>query len=177
MTKTPWSRDEYILLLDLYLRLRERHSQMQKIPEVEALSRELWRMNPAAVKAYAKHRNPAGVSIYLCKMMAHDPAAIGRGLSEKKSASGYLLREAVFTEFSANEAALAAEVARIRSGYNLDQTGAAQQVAAQNHLDKPGQIAKAPPAVREPASELYGGVRSGWRKWLYEWLIKLARKL
>ena len=39
MTKARWSRDEYILLLHLYLRLCERRSQMQKIPEVEALSR------------------------------------------------------------------------------------------------------------------------------------------
>lgn len=177
MAKTRWSRDEYILLLDLYKRLGKQPAYPQTLPEVVALSRDLRRMNPAAVQAYAKHRNPAGVSFYLAKMMAHDPEAVGSGLREKETASGYQLRVSVFQEFYDDGAALAAEIARIRSAYGLDQARPRPQLAAQNQPDWPGQPVLGPPAVREPASQPYGSARRGWRKWLYEWLIKLAQKL
>ena len=176
MAKTRWSRDEYILLLDLYLRLGKRHAYPETLPEVIALSRDLRRMNLAAIRAYARHRNPAGVSFYLAKMMAHDPAALGKGITEKQTASGHQLRETVFREFFENQAALAAEIARIRAAYGLDQAAASSQLAAYARQDWPASPAITPPKLQEPARP-YGKTRTGWRKWLYGWLLKLAEKL
>ena len=177
MSKTVWSRDEYILLLDLYKRLAPRRAFPQTLPEVIALSRDLRQMNPAAVRLFAKHRNPAGVSFYLARMMAHDPNAIGIGIKEKESTSGYQLRAAVFHDFFVNEVALAAEIARIRSAYNLDQPIRPQWAAYQEQPDRPAESLAPRPIVSEPAAEPLGKARTGWRKWLYQLLMKLAQRL
>ncbi len=61
MAKTRWSRDEYILLLDLYKRLGKQPAYPQTLPEVVALSRALRRMNQPLCKPMQTSQPGRGV--------------------------------------------------------------------------------------------------------------------
>ena len=76
----PWSRDELILALDLYLQNRE-SPPGKKSEEVLALSELLNRLGPQIfAQRYDKFRNPGGVHMKLMNFRAIDPEQPGEGL-------------------------------------------------------------------------------------------------
>lgn len=105
-----WTRDETILLMDLYLstpRAEKAH------PAVQALShvlRAAGRRDGRAV--LASFRNTAGIAMRLRNFAKHDPdAPVGRNNGLRP---GGAIDRQVWEEFSRDRAALADEVSRIR---------------------------------------------------------------
>jgi 5-methylcytosine-specific restriction protein A len=97
----PWTRDELILALDLYLRLSP-HSWGEDHADVIALSALLNRLpihrsRPDRIR----FRNPTGVSMKLNNFRALDPSYSGAGLRH-----GSKQDEIVWNEFSSNRALL-----------------------------------------------------------------------
>lgn len=112
-----WSRDETILLLDLYQNAPTAHATH---PAVVALSRDL---NRAARRAGAQplptFRNPAGIAMRLRNLGRLDPAADNRDQGLRPG--GAMDRE-VWGELASDEERLAREVARIRAAIDSPQT-------------------------------------------------------
>lgn len=105
----PWSRDETILLLDLYKRTPKATS---RYPDVVALSEELnRRARLAGYVPLPNFRNPAGVAMRLRNLARHDPTTD----PDEGLRPGGAIDVAVWHEFSGNNRALAREVRRIRA--------------------------------------------------------------
>ncbi|WHU04275.1 GIY-YIG nuclease family protein [Sphingomonas sp. NIBR02145] len=105
-----WTRDETILLMDLYLltpRAEKGH------PEVQALSHILRAAGRRDGRTMlASFRNPAGVAMRLRNFAKHDPEAPpGRNAGLRP---GGAIDRLVWEEFTQDRAALAVEVSRIR---------------------------------------------------------------
>jgi 5-methylcytosine-specific restriction protein A len=106
----PWSRDELILALDLYV--RHNPVKISKThPEVIELSRVLnvlgGRLNR---RVDEKYRNANGVYMKLCNFLRFDPEYKGSGLK-----AGGVLEESVWNEFAHDPRLLAATAKAIRS--------------------------------------------------------------
>lgn len=105
-----WVRDELILALDLYFRLRPLKISHDH-PEVVALSDFLKTLaihsNPGDKKSF---RNPNSVYMKLCNFLPLDPLYKGKGLSR-----GGAEDLAVWNEFSNNSLALAETAAAIHA--------------------------------------------------------------
>ena len=115
----PWSEEELVLALDLYLRrgiLRASH------PEVVDLSRVL---NGLAIHSeppdLARFRNPNGVALKLSNFAAFDPTYDGRGMTR-----GGKLDTQVWDQYASDEDKLSAAVAAIRDGRALAESGEPQ---------------------------------------------------
>lgn len=119
-----WTRDETVLLLDLYCRAPKAGAHH---PDVIALSAELnLRARRRGSAPLANFRNPAGIAMRLRNLARHDPEAdAGTGLRP-----GGAIDAAVWKEFEGNPAALAREVDHIR-----------RMIPA--HADEPGDAAAA----------------------------------
>ena len=107
----PWSRDELILALDLYFRVRP--SQPSKDhPEIIALSQVLNALPIHSDRPDAgRFRNPNGVSMKLSNFLRFDPTYEGTGLKQ-----GGKLEEVVWSEFSEDHARLRAVSDAIKAG-------------------------------------------------------------
>lgn len=105
----PWSEEELILALDLYLR----GGQLDDTdPEVIALSAELNRLPIHSVRPdAARFRNANGVALKLANLAAHDPNYAGRGMTRGGRGDAE-----VWQRYASDEDALDAAVARIRNG-------------------------------------------------------------
>ena len=68
----PWSRDELLLALDLYLRHRK-NIPSQDHEEVVRLSKELVALGGAMGSQFQNFRNPNGVYMKLANFQALDP--------------------------------------------------------------------------------------------------------
>ena len=109
-----WSRDEHILGLDLYLRLRNTNYP-KKHPEVIALSNTLQALAAArGIRGAATFRNPNGVSMKMQNFLRVDPTYKGTGLP-----SGSKLEKAVWEEFATDLDRLALAVETIRSSISI----------------------------------------------------------
>lgn len=111
MRNPAWTRDELILALDLYFRVKP-SAASDTNPEVISLSETL---NKLPVHASAPHsktfRNANGVSMKLSNFLRFDPSYSGKGLHR-----GNKLEEEVWNEFSSNRDHLAEVAKAIRSG-------------------------------------------------------------
>ncbi|MBL0189318.1 MAG: HNH endonuclease [Candidatus Obscuribacter sp.] len=103
----PWSREELILALELYLRagLLDDHS-----PEVQQLSEALKDLAFVQKEDPKVFRNPNGVAMKLANFAALDPNYKGKGLT----AGGRLDKE-IFEEFFGQQLALATETRLLRA--------------------------------------------------------------
>ena len=105
----PWSRDELILALDLYIR----HNPVKiskNHPEVVELSRVLNILGGHLNRRVdEKYRNANGVYMKLCNFLRFDPDYKGSGLK-----AGGVLEEAVWNELANNPTRLAATAQAIR---------------------------------------------------------------
>jgi len=110
MRNPPWHRDEIILALDLYSRLK--HKQIHaKNPEIKELSRILNRLpifneRPDDVK----FRNPNGVGLKLSNFLALDNTYSGKGMQSYSQ-----LDKKVFEEFEFNTTRLQQLAKQIRA--------------------------------------------------------------
>lgn len=97
MRNPPWHRDEIILALDLYSRLKPGQIHA-KNPDIQELSRLLNRLPIFDVKPdEVKFRNSNGVSLKLSNFLAIDSSYHGKGMQ-----SHSLLDKKVFDEFEFN---------------------------------------------------------------------------
>ena len=106
----PWSRDELILALDLYLRHGQLDDTDSRVEELSQLLNAL-PLQPNRPDA-ARFRNPNGVAMKLANFAALDPRYEGVGLS-----SGGRMDAVVWDEFAANPHDLQQLAARIREGH------------------------------------------------------------
>jgi 5-methylcytosine-specific restriction protein A len=112
----PWTRDELILALDLYV--REPSARGSKThPDVQKLSDLLNRLpiRPGA-GIDANYRNPNGVGMKLSNFLRYDPDYEGKGLER-----GGKLEEEMWNEFADDRKRLAKVAAAIRSNYDTDE--------------------------------------------------------
>ena len=127
----PWTRDELILALDLYLA----HGLMDdRAAEVIALSGELRRLAAVEQNNPEVFRNPNGVAMKLGNFAALDPGYRGKGLS----AGGKRDRE-IWNEFAHAPSALAASVKSIRDQLDV-QNVVSELVENQSSSFDPDQV-------------------------------------
>jgi len=109
----PWSREELILALELYLKegLLDDHS-----PKVIELSETLKDLAFVQKEDPEVFRNPNGVAMKLANFAALDPQYNGRGLS-----GGGKLDKEIWKEFFANVGALESEAAELRAQWQVNQ--------------------------------------------------------
>jgi 5-methylcytosine-specific restriction protein A len=112
MSRPPWSRDEVVLALDLYLR-NDRRVLNKTHPDVIELSRLLNAMPINIDKRTEKYRNTAGISLKLANLRSLDPKHESVGL---KGASA--MDREVWDEFADDPEILAREARRIRRFVN-----------------------------------------------------------
>ena len=105
-----WSRDETILLLDLYLRAPNAGARQPDLVELSAHLNERARLSGGDPRD--DFRNPSGIAMKLRNMAHSDPAFIATGRAGL--ANGNSINAEVWAEFADDRAALAAEVSRIR---------------------------------------------------------------
>jgi 5-methylcytosine-specific restriction enzyme A len=108
----PWSRDELILALDLYIRHRERLPS-PKHPEIIEASQLLRQLAGALGSAQANFRNANGVYMKLGNFRRLDPSYTSQG--KIGLARGGKLDEQVYNDFAENPAALSAAAQAIKS--------------------------------------------------------------
>ncbi|WP_083922974.1 HNH endonuclease [Neomegalonema perideroedes] len=107
----PWTRDELLIALDLYLRHRPRFLEPHS-PEIQEASALLNRLGAAlGVEGRATYRNANGVAMKLMNLKSLDPTASGKGLSSASRGDAE-----VWAAYAHRPAELAAVVARIREG-------------------------------------------------------------
>jgi 5-methylcytosine-specific restriction enzyme A len=108
MKNPKWHRDEIILALDLYFKLKH-HDITANNPEVIKLSIVLNQMNlPLEKKDIEKYRNPNCVSLKLSNFLAIDPDYEGKGMDNYSK-----LDEEIFNEFRNDKEKLAKEILKI----------------------------------------------------------------
>ena len=108
----PWSRDELVMALDLYLRLQ--HSPFtHDNPEIKTLSTFLGMMTRSTGGRETTFRNANGVYMKLMNFRRLDPAFTSEG--KVGLARGNKLEEKIWDEFANNPAALSAATAAIRT--------------------------------------------------------------
>lgn len=97
MRNPPWTRDELILALDLYMKHNPIHIS-QRHPEVIALSEALNSLPiHKARPSNVTFRNPNGVYMKLCNFLRLDPSYSGKGLE-----AGSKLEQEIWNEFQSN---------------------------------------------------------------------------
>jgi predicted HNH restriction endonuclease len=106
-----WTREEHILALDAYLRLRGT-SYSPTSPEILALSSTLLQLaRLRGMSGTATFRNPAGVSMKMMNFRACDPEYTVDGKVGLERGSG--IEEDIWAEFASDRAGLAAAVFEI----------------------------------------------------------------
>ncbi|MBX3576088.1 MAG: GIY-YIG nuclease family protein [Rhizobiaceae bacterium] len=111
-----WSRDETILLMNLYLSAPKAGKTHPEVIALSTMLRAAGRRNGRAV--LASFRNPAGVAMRLRNFGRHDPnAPPGRDAGLRPGGAADLQ---VWREFGGNPIALAEEVTRIRRSLSAD---------------------------------------------------------
>jgi 5-methylcytosine-specific restriction enzyme A len=111
MKNPKWHRDEIILALDLYFKLKPGEISANN-PEIIKLSIVLNQLNlPVEKKDIEKYRNPNGVSLKLSNFLAIDPDYEGKGMDNYSK-----LDEDIFFEFRNNKEKLSKEVIEILIG-------------------------------------------------------------
>src|SRR5258708_1857684 len=113
MSRNPnWTRDELILALDIYFRVKVPHFS-ENHPEVLALS-NLLNALPVHQRepTNEKFRNSAGVYMKLCNFLRLDPNYSGIGLD-----AGSKLDEEVWNEFATDQQLLKNTAEAIRHNY------------------------------------------------------------
>lgn len=116
----PWTRDETILLLDLYLR---RPASSAADSDVQALSRLLNVSPSAPTPRLATYRNAAGVAMKLRNLANQDPSFLVTG--RRGLRGGGAMDATVWKQFAHDRAALDIEVTRIRAEWGAA-TGAGE---------------------------------------------------
>lgn len=132
MPRNPkWSRDELILALDVYLRHGTGSSWSQHIVELSSLLNRMTNvdMQPDPLR----FRNPNGVGMKLANFARLDPSYLGTGLTR-----GGRLEVVIWRELANNKTALAAEVARITSGFIVTGNPLLEAVATIEHGSNEG---------------------------------------
>ena len=116
--KNPdWSRDETILLMELYLKAPKAGRTNPAVVALSAVLRAAGRREERAIPA--TFRNPAGIAMRLRNFGQHDPnAPAGRNPGLKP---GGAVDAQVWCEFGSNRAALTTEVVRIRNAISAEQ--------------------------------------------------------
>lgn len=107
---TDWSRDETILLMDLYLSAPRSGKNHSEVVALSAVLRSAAIGNAGLVQA--SFRNPAGIAMRLRNFGRLDPNAL-----EDRDAGlrpGGTVDRQVWAEFGGKEQLLASEVARVR---------------------------------------------------------------
>lgn len=105
-----WSRDETILLLDLYLRAPNAGARQPDLVELSAYLNE--RARGSGDDPRDDFRNPTGIAMKLRNMAQSDPAFIATGRAGL--ANGNSINAVVWAELADDPVALAAEVSRVR---------------------------------------------------------------
>ena len=105
-----WSRDETVLLMDLYLSAPKGEKTHPEVIALSAVLRAAGRRDGRAM--LSSFRNPAGVAMRLRNFAKHDPnAPAGRNAGLRP---GGAMDRLVWEEFASDQGALVLEVARIR---------------------------------------------------------------
>jgi hypothetical protein len=105
-----WSRDETILLMDLYLSAPQAEKAHPEVVALSAVLRAIGRRDGRAV--LPSFRNPAGIAMRLRNFAKQDPEVpAGRNAGLRK---GGVIDRIVWEEFVSDRARLEAEVSRIR---------------------------------------------------------------
>jgi len=118
MARNPvWTRDETILLLDLYFRVGRRPVSARH-PDVVRFSMLLNRLpvHPAASRQ-TSFRNPNGIAMKLANLLRLDPLYTGRGLGR-----GNQLESIIWNEFAGEPLRLEQTAAAIRAHIGLEGT-------------------------------------------------------
>ncbi|MEA3050883.1 MAG: 5-methylcytosine-specific restriction enzyme [Sphingomonadales bacterium] len=111
-----WSREETILLMDLYLSAPRAGKTHPEVIALSTLLRAAGRRGGAAVSP--TFRNPAGIAMRLRNFGRHDPQApAGRDAGLRP---GGAVDVQVWTEFGGDRNALTLEVARVRRSITAD---------------------------------------------------------
>jgi hypothetical protein len=122
-----WSREEFILALDLYVRkqlLDDHH------PDVVELSQLLRDMAPEQVDINPNYRNPNGIALRLANFASVDPNYQGKGMRGLSR-----LGREIWEEYSKNWQQLSADAQLIRDGLrslrynNIDELASTRKVA------------------------------------------------
>ncbi|MDO7843557.1 GIY-YIG nuclease family protein [Sphingomonas immobilis] len=111
-----WTRDETILLMDLYLSAPRASKAHPEVAALSALLRAAARRTGLVV--LASFRNPAGIAMRLRNFGRHDPHAPPSRDSGLRP--GGAIDAEIWAAFGGNNAALAAEVNRIRRGLRAE---------------------------------------------------------
>lgn len=106
----PWTRDELILALDLYMDHPLADQTQAVVIELSALLNRLWAGSAAA--GAESLRNPSGVSMKLSNFHRFDPRFLDRG--KKGLAHGAKADEVIWDEFSGDRVRLRRIAAAIR---------------------------------------------------------------
>ena len=101
MRRIKWSRDEYILALNLYNKF-QKGGPSKNDPEVIKCSNVLRSMNPEASADDAKYRNANGVYLRLMNYRSCDPYWLNQGKKGMDSGSKGKCKE-IWEEFDGHE--------------------------------------------------------------------------
>lgn len=105
----PWTEEELILALDLYVRSGLLHSADPAVMDLSQVLNDL-RIHPDLPDA-SRFRNPNGVALKLANFAALDPNSDGRGMTH-----GGKPDTEVWNRYASDEDALAATAAAVREG-------------------------------------------------------------
>jgi len=113
--RIPWTREEFILVLDLYFRTDRGQKLSQKDKMITVVSQQLQQMNPAGLLENPKFRNFNGIKMRLMNYRAVDRQHKTKGLDNRNRAV-----RAIFHEFENNLLLLSEEAQKIRRKYGLE---------------------------------------------------------
>jgi len=140
MKNPNWHRDELILALDLYFKLKPGQIHA-KNPEIIALSELLNKLPIHYIKPDAeKFRNANGASLKLSNFLAIDPGYAGKGMERSGK-----LDEEIFNEFKENKELLSKLSIQIKQiAQNTELTSELNllidEPSEENHTAKEGQV-------------------------------------